>query len=176
MKMSISLTLMCVLLVGASPATKPAAPATQPSFKLTDKQIVAGYDVKLKTGKTRDGKPFRAATLKEKDGSMLPLAIVGPEGHPILVVVPEMTLVPGAFEGNEGTLKLARTIFCNVVNVEGEEALFKRMLRDLMDAKRNQMNDVTRDYGDVHVVLEFSPAENNSNYIDISMTMTPKVN
>jgi hypothetical protein len=150
-----------------------AAPATRPSLKLTDKQILAGYDVPLKASQTREGTPRRNGTIKEKDGSRVQIAIIGPEGQPVMIQLPAMTLVPGAFEGNAGTLTAAQTIFCNVVDVENEQAQFKRFVRDLMDAMKRQDQEVTREFGDVRAVLEGMPQADGS-AIDVTLTLTRK--
>jgi hypothetical protein len=170
------ISLAVLLLQGGILAAAPAAaPATRPTLKLTDKQILAGYDdVALKTSQTRDGIPRRNGSIKTEDGSRVQIAIIGQEGHPVMIMLPSMTLVPGAVEGNSDTLKVAQTIFCNVVDAAEEKAQFKKMLRDLMDALKNGQEDLTRDIGDVRVVLEGMKAQNNDNYIDVTLTLKPK--
>ena len=151
-----------------------AAPPTGPTLKLTDKQIVAGYEVALKASQTRDGVPRRTGVIKTEDGSHVPIAIIGEEGHPILITLPGVTVVPGAFEGNAGTIKAMQTIFCNVVDVEGEKAAFTKMLRDLIDALNRGDENVIRIIGEVQVIMEAMRPQNNDNWIDVTMTMKPK--
>jgi hypothetical protein len=150
-----------------------AGPATRPTLKLTDKQILAGYEVTLNASQTREGIPRRVGTIRAKDGSRVSIGIIGEEGHPVMISLPGMTLVPGALEGNSDTLTVAQTIFCNVVSAEGEEAQFKRLVRDLVDAIKTRRSEVTRDFGDVRVVLEVMMPQTNDNYIDVTLTMTP---
>jgi hypothetical protein len=167
MKMFISLAALLVLggILGASPTTKP-------SINLTDKQILAPYEVTLKAGQTRDGKPRRNGVVKTVGGSRVSVGIVGEEGHPILIGVPSMTLVPGDGESNADELKVAETIFCNVVGKD-QKPLFVRMVRDLMDGRKRGETDVTRDFGDVRVKLDFMP-QNDESSVDVNFTLTPK--
>jgi hypothetical protein len=116
---------------------------------------------------------MRNGTIRAQDGGRVWVAIVGEEGHPVRVSLPMMTLVPGALEGNSGTLAVAQTIFCNVVDVEGEQARFRRLVRDLADAIANKLTEVTADFGDVHVVLEAMPQPDGS-AIDVTLTFTRK--
>jgi hypothetical protein len=142
-------------------------------LKLTDKEIIAGYEVTLKASKTPDGIPRRNGIIRTKDGSRVWVAINGEEGHPVMVTLPEVTLVPGAVEGNAGTLKVAQRIFCNVVVAENEDAQFKRLVRDLLDGIKRKESEVSRDFGDVRAVLEAMPQTNES-YIDVSLRLTRK--
>src|SRR3954453_16046100 len=84
-----------------------AGPATRPTLKLTDKEIVAGYEVTLKASQTRDGIPRRNGSIRPKDGGRVSIAIIGEEGHPVMISLPEMTLAKNALEGNGGTLTVA---------------------------------------------------------------------
>jgi len=149
-------------------------PATRPSLKLTDKQILAGYEITLNASQTREGLPRRVGTIRAADGSRVSIAIIGEEGHPVMISLPGMTLVPGALEGNSGTLMVAQTIFCNVVVAENEQDQFKRLVRDLVDAIKTRRDEVSRDFGDVRVVLEVMMPQTNANYIDVTLTLTPK--
>lgn len=169
MRTSISLALLLVLsgILGAGPAT-------QPTMALTDKQVLAGYEVTLNASQTREGKPRRVGTIRATDGSRISVAIIGEEGHPVTISLPGMTVVPGALEGNSGTLMVAQSIFCNVVVAEDEQGQFKRLLRDLMDAVKLRKNEVTRDFGNVRVALEAAVPANRDNYMDITLTFTPK--
>jgi hypothetical protein len=101
------------------------------------------------------------------------MAFLGEEGHPILIAVPQMTIVKDAGESNNAQWKVAETIFCNVVNVPNKQALFKRFVHDLADARRNGEEDITRDFGDVRATLDMLPQSTES-YVDVTLSLRRK--
>jgi len=58
------------------------------------------------------------------------------------------------------------------VVAEDEKGQFKRLVRDLMDAIRNGTDPLTREFGDVRVVL--SVTSQTDAYIDVALTLTRK--